>query len=847
MKNLMTSVIGQPTPAPLSARTTQRAAKEHAMRSPTRLGIRHGLLAVAATLGAGLTGLTGERAVAQTVEVVDSRPIRNWIVPQQRCYATHTDRLTVGSVEATVTINRQVATTALRITIDNPTARQQEAELLLPVPHGAGVRAFGLEGIDGEPSARLLPREEARKIYEEIVREMRDPGLLEFAGYNLVKSSVFPVEPNASQTVLLTYEHLLEREGDRVDFTLPRSDAIDAADIPWDVSVTIRADEPISTVYSPTHGIVTDRATPEEVVVSLGANAEKTPGAFHISYLVEREGISASIVAYPDLEGGSADSGYFMMLAGLPTRVADADRAPQDRDVIIVIDRSGSMRNTKLDQAREAAIQVLTGLRMGESFNIIDYSDTVAQFAKAPVMKTAESMAEARGYLKGLKAEGGTNIHGALDEAVRQPVTDGTLPMVLFLTDGLATSGNTSEISIRNNTAESNTRKRRIFTFGVGFDVNAPLLDKLAETSRGASINVLPNENIEVAVSTVFRRLAGPILNEPTLTALDERGRTNTRALRDLMPNALPDLFEGGQLVLFGRYHGNAPVRLELAGTYLGEDRTFDFVLDPGNASINNAFVPRLWATRRIAMLIDQVRQDGANGGLEPHEPSPGRQEIVEEIVALSTRFGILTEYTAFLATETQDPRFADAQWSREAVVNACNSSLDERAVQTRAGLGAVNQAMNIKQQQAAAQQSKVNAWYDENMNRVEIRSVCQLHDQTLFKRAGAWIDAKLVDAETNPQGLEPDRVIPFGSDEHFRLARELAVSNRQAAVALVGDIYLRHNGDLLKISAPSTTQTPAAEAQDDPKADEAGYQTDGKPGAQRGVQTDLIPSTDGC
>ena len=162
--------------------------------------------------------------------------------------------------------------------------------------------------------------------------------------------------------------------------------------------------------------------------------------------------------------------------------------------MIIVIDRSGSMRDKKLDQAREAAIEVLAGLRMGESFNIIDYSDTIAQFSKAPVVKTIETMAEARGYLKGLKAEGGTNIHGALNEAVRQPVTDGALPMVLFLTDGLATSGNTSEISIRNDTAKANTNKRRIFTFGVGFDVNAPLLDKLAETSRGASINVLPNE-----------------------------------------------------------------------------------------------------------------------------------------------------------------------------------------------------------------------------------------------------------------------------------------------------------------------------------------------------------------
>src|SRR5690606_10457799 len=150
----------------------------------------------------------------------------------------------------------------------------------------------------------------------------------------------------------------------------------------------------------------------------------------------------------------------------------------------------------------------------------------------------------------------------------------------------------------------------------------------------------------EVAVSTVFKRLSGPVLAWPALEAVEAGEVAQGSAIRDVMPTILPDLFEGDQLVVLGRYTDVDTLKLRLSGEVAGEARHFDFEFDLAQASNTHAYVPRLWASRRIANLIDAVRQAGANGhGLDGQDPSPARDELVQEIVRLSTKFGILTEY----------------------------------------------------------------------------------------------------------------------------------------------------------------------------------------------------------
>lgn len=778
------------------------------------------LLTAVAGLGVsiGSFGVGVGVASAQTVASRSSEPVfscGNIIVPAQRCYTVRHDapRVTLDAVDAKIDIIEQVATTTLTISLGNATSQNLEAEMVLPVPDGSAVRSFILgaapnAGIQ-EPTTRLLPREEARRIYEEIVRRAKDPGLLEFAGYNMVRSSVFPVAPGGT-TIKLTYEHVVTRDGNRVDYLLPRSQSLENSGVRWTINASIKCKSAVSTVYSPSHEIVTQRSAPGELKISLAHANAAQPGAFRLSYLGEDKSISASLLAYPDPEIGG---GYFLLLAGLPERRDDEPRDAQKREVMIVLDRSGSMKGEKIEQARKAAIAIVDGLNPGESFNIVDYSDSISLFADKPVLKDAKSLADARSYITGLQSNGGTNIHDALLAAVRQKPTDGALPMVLFLTDGLPTVGTTSEVDIRNDTVRANAYKRRLFTFGVGYDVNAPLLDRLAEAARGASINVLPGEDVENAVSTVFRRLEGPILSEPALASIDRAGNNMPRATRELLPATLPDLFEGDQIVLLGQYKDAEELRFRLEGADGGKPRTFEFhfKLD-GAATTRNAFVPRLWATRKIAKLVDEIRQRGAEAPsaavpspTDPNTTDPRTKELVEEIVRLSTKFGVLTEYTSFLATQPGD---AGSPYTLSKATDEAAKNLQERAVTMRSGNAGVSQSMNVKAQAAQSCTNVGNEWFDDKMNRVVITTVQQIDDQTLFRRGEKWVDARILAKDEKAQ---PDRTVEFGSPEYFEIAQSLAEEGRAGIISLRGDVYLMLKGQRILVKGPAVEPAPAA------------------------------------
>ena len=618
----------------------------------------------------------------------------NFVVPQWR--SVHQQgQIVIKEINAGVDILEQVATTTMEIEVQNTGSARLESVLLVPVPDGAVVRGFTFQGAGKEPTAELLRREDARRIYDSIVAKMRDPALLEFVGYNLVQSSVFPVEPRSTQKVRLTYEHLLPADGSRVDYVLPRSESVDYS-IPWNVTVRVAAKKPVSTIYSPSHKIETKRTSSEVVMARIAPDAVRDPGAFRLSYLIEQGGVTASMFAYPDPKVGG---GYFLLLAGLPAKPADHDKDNGiKREITLVIDRSGSMNGEKLEQVREAALQTIAGLEDGEAFNIIIYNEAVESFAKEPVVKDDASTKQARDYLKAMKARGGTNIHDALLEALRPNPMTGYLPIVLFLTDGLPTVGQTSEKSIREMAMKGNRFERRIFTFGVGTDVNTPLLEKVAFETRATSTFVLPQEDVELKVAHVFKRLAGPVLAGTTINAMGKDGNPARGRVMDMLPTTLPDLFDGDQLVLLGRYVGDEPVTFQISGNYLGKDKAFKFTFKPDKATTRNAFVPRLWASRKIGDLVDAIRQLGADHGAIPGAApppdattDPRLKELIDEVVRLSTEFGILTEYTAFLAREGTDLA------KKDAVFRLTLDNFVDRAWNCRSGVASLNQEENYK------------------------------------------------------------------------------------------------------------------------------------------------------
>lgn len=495
----------------------------------------------------------------------------------------------------------------------------------------------------------------------------------------------------------------------------------------------------------------------------------------------------------------------YTCLAGVPARPAwQADAPPIRREVTLVLDRSGSMSGEKIRQVQEAARQVIGGLNEGEAFNIVDYSGTVQLFSPRPVIKTTENTRKGMDYVLGLQASGGTNIHSALTEALQIEPVEGMLPIVLFLTDGLATVGQTSEVAIRDVAMKANPHKRRIFTFGVGMDVNTPLLERMANETRAVPTFILPQEDVEVKVSALFKRLSGPILADTTLVAANPDGAS---CVSDVMPVPLPDLFEDDQLVVVGRYKDAKEIRFDLSGNYMGTKRTFAFSFPLDTATTQNAFVPRLWASRRIAGLIDAIRQLGAGGSgltitaMPALPPSayastsdPRVKELVDEIVRLSLEFGILTEYTAFLAREGTD------LGAQSRIVAEADYNLKQRAMGIRWGSASVCQSFNIQNQNRQQTLNYRNEYLDEQMNRVAISTVQQVNDKTFYLRKGRWLDAGVA---SQAGEIDPERTVAFASREYFDLAGKLAAENRQGSMAMQGDIVLMVDGRPVLIEGP--------------------------------------------
>lgn len=752
--------------------------------------------AAALVFGASLTLLSpavGQPVGTSSPPTIPSPPIVgldvpdtvNVIVPQARRHSWRIEqpRVELATAGATVAIDDQLATTTLELALRNTASVPQEAALLIPVPEGATIRSFQYDGTGPEPTAKILPKEDARRLYDSIVSKQKDPGLLEFAGLNVIKSSVFPIPANTTQSVRIVYEQVLSADAGRLDYVLPRSESLGASGATWTMKGTIKHARGVASVYSPSHDLSSEIKN-GVATFSVSDASARAGGALRLSVMAapaEAGSIAASVFAYPDPTLGE-NSGYFMLIMSPPGSASrGAGETALKRDLTIVIDRSGSMRGEKMQQAKDAAVNILQGLEDGESFSIIDYSDSLASFAPSPTKMNAKTRGEGIAYVKSLEANGGTNIHDAVLEALRPAPAEGSLPLVLFLTDGLPTVGETRETAIREAAEKANAHKRRLFTFGVGYDVNSPLLSNLARVSRGAPTFVMPSENVEQKVSQVFRRLQGPVLASPVLTAL-RGGEPDTRMIREVLPGALGDVFEGDQVIVVGQYFGTDRLTLRLSGERAGGSGSFDVNVSLKDASARQSFVPRTWATRKIAALIAQVRDAQAGGDISDPASNPKTKELVDEIVRLSLRWGIMTEYTSFIATEPSVALNDHATIRRMALDN-----LAERAV-VRAGAASVNQEANLGGMAAAPMVSGTQLYLDKDMKEVEITTVQMVGDQTFYRRGARWVDQRVQAKEADPV----DETIDVGTARFAEVLETLREQNLLGVLALEGEVEVQ-------------------------------------------------------
>jgi Ca-activated chloride channel homolog len=540
----------------------------------------------------------------------------------------------IRALDVHADIQDQAAKVRVSQVFQNPSSVPMEAQVLFPLPAGAAVSGLTLM-VDGkEMTGRLIGRDEARRIYEDIVRRRRDPALLEYMGRDLFQTSVFPVPPGRESTVQIAYAQLLKKDSGMIDLLLPLS-AVKHSARPVEklsATVNIASSAPIRTLYSPTHQAEITHPDATHAVARLALHDVADPDDLRLLYSTDANPIGLNVLSYKPTAN---EDGYFVLLATPETKV---DRAPKiPKTVVFLCDRSGSMSGPKIDQAKEALRFLVRQLQPGDTFNIIAYDSEVESFRPELQRADAAAIHAALSWVDGLSAGGGTNIDGALRTGLRM-LNDASRPNYLFfLTDGQPTVGETQELRITANAAQENKVHARMFVFGVGYDVNGRLLDRLAREMRGQSVYVRPNENIEAPVSNLYAKVGSPVMTEVAVDIQLDGGGTSR-----VYPRQMPDLFRGDQLVLVGRYRKGGAATIHLTGLAGGRKQPFTFHANfaEGSSTEENAFVARLWALRRIGEIIDDLDLHGRN------------QELVDELVALSQRYGILTAYTSFLADE---------------------------------------------------------------------------------------------------------------------------------------------------------------------------------------------------
>ena len=689
--------------------------------------------------------------------VCDTRPCRPRPIPQPL-----PNVLPVKSIQLNTKINGQVATTHVEQVFRNDTPYTLEGTYFFPIPETASIVEFSIWENGKKLVGEVRSREEARRIYNEIVRRQKDPGLLEYAGKDLFQASIFPIPPHSDKKLELTYSEILKAESGTVAYRyplgtgrnvwLPRHGQYDRmhSGPPQQfgtVSGTIEivGKEALRNIYSPSHDIDVKRKG--ETIANVSFETKNKDSDFQLFYGLSNNDFGMSLVTYRE----PGKDGYFLLLLSPKDNISE--REVVNKDIVFVLDTSGSMADEgKMDKARNALLFGIRTLREGDRFNIINFAGEEHLMESGLIKADAAGKKRGEQFVEKLRPSGGTNINDALLASLKQFERGDRPKMLVFMTDGLPTVGETKAEKIISNLKDEKEVDVRIFPFGFGYDVNTTLLDRLGSENSGISDYVQPKEDLEIKVSSFFSRVSSPVLSDLDLDF--------GALLTDFTyPRKLTDLFRGMQMTVVGRYRNTNDLQnitLRLTGKTGKQVRTFNYTnLNFPVRSDENSFLPRLWASRRVGWLLEQIRANGET------------KEVKDEVVDLGTRYGLVTPYTSYLAT---DGSMANVR--RNAPMATTLDRLAGERLKSRSGSDAVQ--FSVQQNSMQANARAVAA--EEDKDNVLVRNTINnqfIGNRNFVNESGVWVDA-----EYDEKSTLPVTTIRFGSDEYFTLIekdREIA------------------------------------------------------------------------
>lgn len=685
----------------------------------------------------------------------------------------HPGGVTLEDHRVDARIEENVAVVTVEHVFHNPGRAAAEGTFLFPLPPGAQITRFAMD-VDGrEMAGELLSSEEARRIYEDIVRRSLDPALLEMVGHRSFRASVFPIPPGEERTIRLRYDAVLPKEGTTVSFHYPLQGSVQtnrtARIMPVEqpigprrpnssgegpsssgtslqshdddealtrIRIELASAAPIANIYSPSHAVNTERSSGGRAVVQYEAPVEDDRDFVVYFGLDDRE-VGATLLTHRPY---GDRPGYFMLMLS-PQANADGQRI-QSKDVVFVLDTSGSMAGEKIEQAREALRYCLNRLSDNDRFGLVAFSSDADRFRDDLV--SAGTRSDAQYFVDQLEAGGGTNIHDALLDAA-ELLAESEQGMIIFLTDGLPSVGIEDEGQIRRAVRDALPDGARLFSFGVGYDVNTQLLDGLSRETGVPADYISPDENIEERIAAFYDKISYPLLTD---LSFDLDGADAYA----FAPGSLHNLYKGGQIILTGRYRRPGSAEFVLTGTRDSRQERFTYTLDFPERERDRPFVARLWATRRVGQLLEEIRLDGEN------------EELKDEIVALAKEFGLVTPYTSYLVEE-EESLAQNVRRNGSGGGQMDGIAADAPAAEMMAAGAPAFKSREASGARAVAASRAIRAMTSAETAPSESRGpVTSVNGRTMIFRDG-WIDEEYTEADLIVE-------IKMGSDAYFALLR---------------------------------------------------------------------------
>ena len=722
--------------------------------------------------------------------ICEMRPCRPRPIPQPLPNA-----LPVKSIKLDTKISGQVATTHVEQVFRNDTQFTLEGTYFFPIPETASIVEFAIWENGKKLVGEVRSREEAQRIYDEIVRRQKDPGLLEYAGKDLFQASIFPIPPNSDKKLEITYTEVLKAESGTVAYRYPlgtgrniwarpqpmpmpmfRDDVIYGPQNVRELrpqqkfgtvsgTIEIVGKEALRNIYSPTHKI--DVTNKGETAAKVSFETSSNDSDFSLFYGISNNDFGMSLVTYRE----PGKDGYFLLMLSPKDNVSDKDLVA--KDIVFVLDTSGSMADEgKMDKARKALLFGIKTLRDGDRFNIINFAGEEHLMERGLIAANADGKKRGEEFINRLQPTGGTNINDSLIASLKQFEKGDRPKMLVFMTDGLPTVGETNTEKIISNLKSQKNVDVRIFPFGFGYDVNTTLLDRIGSENSGISDYVQPKEDLEIKVSNFFQKVSSPVLADLDLNF----GPLLTEYT---YPRKVTDLFRGMQMTIIGRYKNTSDLKnitLRLTGKAGKKSRSFNYTnLDFPVRNENNRFLPRLWASRRVGWLLEQIRNNGET------------KETRDEVVELGTRYGLVTPYTSYLATDG-----SMANISQDAPMAADMMVTGRAKAAEKSGAGAVRLSTQQNSMQAnSGLYSKDGADAKEE---IIVRNTAQnqfVANKNFINQNGVWVDS---DFKENARLAEV--TVKFAGDDYFKLIeREPGLApylslGEQVVVVWKGKVY---------------------------------------------------------